>query len=84
MKAAAMEQNDEEHIKSGHVRRITVPVVRSNGEVVEAFAYQANDEFIKEGVKPSREYVETILEGSDLLPDSHVQTLRDILKTCTS
>ncbi|XP_031549696.1 uncharacterized protein LOC116287196 [Actinia tenebrosa] len=83
IKQAAMDSNDQEHVKSGgHYRRITVPVVRSNGEVVEAFAYRANDEFIKEGLKPSREYLETILEGSDILPDSHVQNLREILKTC--
>lgn len=85
LKPVAMENNDQEHVKrGGHYRRITVSVTRNSGEVVEAFAYKANDEYINDSaVKPSREYLETILEGSDILPDSHVQTLREMLKNCT-
>ncbi|KAJ7351115.1 hypothetical protein OS493_036450 [Desmophyllum pertusum] len=50
----SMANMDHEHIHEGNcLRRVTVRVEKSNGEVVEATAYRANEEFVKEGLKPS-------------------------------
>jgi len=56
-----------EGVAAGHYERRTLPVVRADtGETVEAIAYVAL--MVKEGLKPTREYLGHLLAGRDLLP----------------
>ena len=56
-----------EGVASGDYERRTFPVVRADsGETVEAIAYVAL--LVGEGLKPTREYLDHLLAGRDLLP----------------
>jgi gamma-glutamylcyclotransferase (GGCT)/AIG2-like uncharacterized protein YtfP len=81
----SMDKLDEEHINiGGHYKRITIQVVKDGGQEVKAITYKANDEFIKDGLHPSRQYLEEMLEGSDILPKNYVETLQELMKESTS
>ena len=56
--------------------RVTVKVEKENGDVVEATAFRANAEFVKEGLKPSEVYLNEMLEGEDIIPKEHAEFLR--------
>lgn len=64
--------------EAGRLRRIVVKVEKNNGEVVEAFAFQANEEFVKEGLKPSEVYLNEMLEGEDIIPKEYAEYLRSL------
>ena len=59
----------------GHYKRQTVPVVRADtGETVEAVTYIALK--VGEGLKPTREYLDHLLAGKDLLTAAYWETLK--------
>jgi len=56
-----------EGVAGGHYERRLLPVVRADtGETVEAIAYVALK--VCEGLRPTREYLDHLLAGQDLLP----------------
>ena len=56
-----------EGVAGGHYERRVIPIVRSDtGETVEAIAYVAL--MVSEGLRPTREYLDHLLAGQDLLP----------------
>lgn len=59
-----------------HYRRIEVEVLTSRGSRVRAAAYQAGREWQRPGLRPSREYMDHLLAGSDLLSPRYVARLR--------
>ena len=64
-----------EGVASGHYKRQTVPVVRADtGETVEAVTYTALK--VGKGLKPTREYLDHLLAGKDLLPAAYWETLK--------
>jgi len=50
-----------------HYDRITVKVRLDNGSEIEAFTYIAQPDKVRSGLKPSKEYLNHLLKGSDLL-----------------
>ncbi|MCX8189580.1 MAG: gamma-glutamylcyclotransferase, partial [Nitrososphaeria archaeon] len=47
-----------------------------SGEQLEAVTYVANPRKIKDGLKPSREYLNHLLKGCDLLSKEYCEKLR--------
>jgi len=70
---------DREHIDEGNrLHRVVVQVEKKNGQVVEATAYQANEEFVEDGLKPSEIYLNEILEGEDIISKEYADYLRTL------
>jgi len=61
-----------------HYIRKKVNVALENGQVVEAITYIANQNKTREGLKPSREYLEHLLKGCDLLSKEYCEKLRKV------
>jgi len=57
---------------------VVVQVEKKNGQVVEATAYQANEEFVEDGLKPSEIYLNEILEGEDIISKEYADYLRTL------
>lgn len=73
----SMANMDKEHIVEGNrLRRHTVQVEKKNGELVQATAYRANDEFVNKELKPSEVYLSEILEGEDIIPKEYAEYIR--------
>jgi hypothetical protein len=65
-----------EGVAGGHYERRTVPVVRADtGETVEAVTYIALK--VGEGLRPTREYLDHLLAGKDLLPAVYWEKLKE-------
>lgn len=77
----SLEKLDVDHVKRGHFKRVTLEVRRANGETVEAVGFMANKEFLKEGLKPSKEYLSEILEGEDIVPPNYYTFLKSFCET---
>jgi len=59
-----------------HYERIKVAVRMDNGEKVEAVTYIAKPDKVKNGLKPSRKYLNHLLKGCDLLSEEYCRKLR--------
>jgi len=64
-----------EGVAKGYYSRRPLPVRRENGEVVDAEVYIAQPESIQPGLKPSRDYLEKLLGGRDLLSPEAIEEL---------
>lgn len=62
-----------------HYIRVKIPV-ETEGEIVEAVSYVAATNMVKEGLTPSREYLEHLIIGAKehRLPDDYIQKLCEI------
>jgi len=60
-----------------HYGRIKIIVIMDNGEKVEAVTYVAKPDKVKDGLKPSREYLCHLLKGCDLLSEEYCKKLRE-------
>ena len=69
----------DEH-EAGRLGRVQVQVEKQSGEVVEAMAYQAYEEYVKNGLKPSDKYLNEILEGEDIIPAEYADYFRGLKK----
>ena len=65
--------------EAGNLRIVNVQVERKSGEIVDATAYQAYEEYVKEELKPSQIYLNEILEGEDLIPKEYADYFRNFL-----
>ena len=61
-----------------HYYRVEVKVRMDDGDEVDAITYVANPNKVKEGLKPSKEYLDHLLKGSDLLSDDYINKLKAI------
>ena len=68
----------DEH-EAGRLRKVVVQVERKSGEIVDEIAYQAYEEYVKKGLKPSQIYLHEILEGEDLIPEEYANYFRNFL-----
>jgi gamma-glutamylcyclotransferase (GGCT)/AIG2-like uncharacterized protein YtfP len=59
-----------------HYGKIKIIVKMDNGEKVEAITYVAKPDKVKDGLKPSREYLSHLLKGCDLLSEECCKKLR--------
>ena len=59
-----------------HYERIKVRVRLNRGEEVEATTYVAKFDKVREGLKPSKEYLKHLLKGCDLLSEEYCERLR--------
>jgi len=59
-------------------QRIEVEVRKNNGEIVKAEVYVANPRKVKDGLKPSKEYLSHLLKGCDLLSSEYRKKLSEI------
>ena len=60
-----------------HYYREKVRVRLPNGDTVEATVYIARQEMTAEGLKPTREYLNHLLKGCDLLSKEYCEKLRN-------
>jgi len=60
-----------------HYDRIYVKVNLKNGKEIEAVTYIAQPDKIKDGLKPSKEYLNHLLKGCDLLSEEYCKRLRE-------
>ena len=58
---------------------MNVQVERKSGETVDATAYQAYEEYVQEGLKPSQIFLNEILEEKDLIPKEYDDYFRNFL-----
>ncbi|WP_200196283.1 gamma-glutamylcyclotransferase family protein [Halorhodospira abdelmalekii] len=65
-----------------HYERIVVVVTQEGGAEVEALTYQAVEEAIREGLRPTPEYHQYVLQGAveHGLPEWHIAAIRQV--TC--
>ena len=68
----------DEH-EAGRLRKVNVQVERKSGEIVDATAYQAYEEYVKEGLKARQIYLNEILEGEDLISKEYADYFRNFL-----
>jgi cation transport regulator ChaC len=61
-----------------HYERIKVVVRMDDGEMVEAITYVAKPDKVREGLKPSKEYLNHLLKGCDLLSEEYCRKLRKL------
>jgi len=59
-----------------HYYRISDKAILRSGEEVEAITYVASKGKMKEGLKPSKEYLSHLLKGGDLLSEEYCERLR--------
>ena len=59
-----------------HYNRIKVKVKLDDGQEIEATTYIANSAKVREGLKPSREYLNHLLEGKGILSETYYQKLK--------
>ncbi len=59
-------------------RREEVCVTTSDGEKQKAITYIANDNQTSDGLKPSREYLNHLLRGKDLLSEEYYSLLEEV------
>ena len=59
-----------------HYERLTVRVKLDDREEVEVITYVAKSDKVKEGLKPSKEYLNHLLKGCDLLSKEYCERLR--------
>ena len=65
-----------EGVAGGHYKRQTVAVVRADtGETIEAVTYIALK--VGEGLRPTRDYLDHLLAGKDLLPAAYWEKLKE-------
>jgi cation transport regulator ChaC len=75
---------DKEEGYPYHYKREIIEVTKSNGEILKAIIYIANEEYIRENLIPKKEYIEHLLSAEDLLSKDYVQKLRKILEESKS
>jgi len=61
-----------------HYDRKEMEVELEDGTKVKAWVYVANPNMVKEGLKPSREYLSHLLKGCDLLSEEYCEKLRSV------
>ena len=59
-----------------HYRKLKVWVKLDNGEEEEAITYVATPDKVREGLKPSKDYLNHLLKGCDLLSEEYCEKLR--------
>ena len=59
-----------------HYRKLKIRVRLDSGEEEEAITYVANPDKVREGLKPSKEYLNHLLKGCDLLSEEYCEKLR--------
>ena len=66
-----------EGLVRGHYYRKEVPIETENG-VVECWVYKANPSLTKEGLKPTKEYLNHLLAGKEHLSEAYYAKLAEI------
>lgn len=61
-----------------HYNRISVSVKLDNGKEAEAIVYVAQPDKIKEGLKPTKEYLNHLIKGSGILSLKYSEMLKKI------
>jgi len=61
---------------SHHYKKISIKVRLDTGKEIEAITYVANPNKVKQGLKPSKEYLAHLLKGCDLLSSEYCERLR--------
>jgi len=67
---------DEYEGYPNHYERIKVRVILNNKEEMEAITYKAKSDKVRKGLKPSKEYLDHLLKGCDLLSEEYCERLR--------
>lgn len=63
-----------------HYRRVNVKVQTEKGEELEAVTYVACEEFKREGLRPSEDYLKHLLSAKEMLPESYIKKLKTYRK----
>ena len=61
-----------------HYEKIWVDIYLNNSTLEKAIAYIAHLDMVKNGLKPSREYIDHLLKGCDCLSEDYCNKLRSI------
>ena len=75
IKSSDRDKLDEAEGYSDHYDRITVLVQVDDGKPVLAFTYIAQPHMVRDGLKPTREYLNHYLEAKDILSKRYYQKL---------
>jgi gamma-glutamylcyclotransferase (GGCT)/AIG2-like uncharacterized protein YtfP len=58
-----------------HYQKIKVTVQEADGQEIEALTYIAHPDKVRDGLKPSKEYMQHLLAGKDVLSESYYRRL---------
>lgn len=79
MSPKALDALDAIELVPQHYRRARVLVRDSvTGQRLAAFTYVANPGMVRPNLKPTRDYIDHLLAGADLLPGSYLDALRSV------
>jgi len=67
-----------EGVAMRHYERVSLPVRRENGQFVQAEVYVAPQDTVMDGLKPSREYINKLLGGRDLLSETAIKEIESV------
>lgn len=62
-----------------HYTRINVIVIDKNDNKIESIAYIANSDKICEGLYPTSEYINHLLQGKDILSESYINSIKCVM-----
>ena len=72
-----------EGVNSGHYYRKTLPLKKRNGKIVNVITYIACPEKVKNGINPTRKYLEHFIVSKDLLPTEYYAKFVETYKKTT-
>lgn len=67
---------DRYEVYPNHYERLRVSVKLGDGKEVEAITYIAKSDKVREGLKPSKEYLSYLIKGCDLLSEEYCERLK--------
>jgi cation transport regulator ChaC len=59
-----------------HYDKVTLNICKKNNTYVEAFVYIANTNHLSDFLKPEKEYIDCLLEASDLLSPEYIEKIK--------
>lgn len=74
--AQDIEKLDKLEAYPNHYTKKTIKVELENGDEVDALVYIAQPDKIKEGLKPTKEYLNHLKEGKDLISKNHLDFIK--------
>jgi len=74
----AIEKLDRREGYPEHYGRKELSVELDDGNMVKALVYIAKPKYVRDGLKPTKKYLEHLLSARDLLPEDYVKMLEGV------
>lgn len=78
MRPAALDALDAIELVPHHYHRRRVLVRDATGVILPALTYVAHPDMVRANLKPTRDYIDHLLAGGDILPGEYLELLRGV------